>query len=163
MSCAVGLLDAQKVSRLLTALLCVFATMALAEGTARRYRWMVKYEFTPPKGYKKLSITVNGQTPGPTISAHQGDILIIEVTNGLAKENLAIQWHGMRQIGEAMTQRAIRPGNTLRFRFVADRLGKYPYYAHYKMQREAGLYGWIRVLPRGAGSGVPFKGVDKVG
>ncbi|GAU19752.1 hypothetical protein TSUD_78780 [Trifolium subterraneum] len=36
---------------------------------------------------------------GPTIQAQEGDTVIVEVNNSLLTENLAIHWHGIRQIG----------------------------------------------------------------
>ncbi|KAI3761340.1 hypothetical protein L1987_51752 [Smallanthus sonchifolius] len=51
---------------------------------------------------------------------------------------------------EGVTQCPILPGDTFRYKFVVDRAGTYLYHAHYGMQREAGLYGSIRVaLPDG--------------
>ncbi|KAK3411651.1 hypothetical protein EUGRSUZ_I00386 [Eucalyptus grandis] len=96
--------------------------MVSAEAGVRCYKWDVKYEFKSPDCYKKLAITINRKTSGPTILARQGDTVIVEVTNGLVTENLVIHWHRIRQ-----------PGT-------------YLYHAHYGMQREAGLYGSIRVL-----------------
>ncbi|KAL3721671.1 hypothetical protein ACJRO7_034067 [Eucalyptus globulus] len=140
-------------SRSIAWLLCVFAVMVSAEAGVRRYRWDVKYEFKSPDCYKKLAITINGKTPGPTILARQGDTIIVEVTNRLVTENLAIHWHGIRQIRspwsdgtEGVTQCPILPGDTFTYRFIVDRPGTYLYHAHYGMQREAGLYGSIRVL-----------------
>ncbi|KAF8017583.1 hypothetical protein BT93_H2691 [Corymbia citriodora subsp. variegata] len=131
--------------------------MALAEARVRRYKWDVKYEFKSPDCYKKLVITINGRSPGPSILAQQGDTVVVEVTNGLVTENLAIHWHVIRQIGspwsdgiEGVTQYPILPGDTFTYRFVIDRPGTYLYHAHYRMQRDAGLYGSIRVsLPDG--------------
>ncbi|KAK3411652.1 hypothetical protein EUGRSUZ_I00388 [Eucalyptus grandis] len=140
-------------SRSIAWLLCVFAVMVSAEAGVRRYKWDVKYEFKSLDCYKKLAITINGKTPGPTILARQGDTIIVEVTNGLVTENLAIHWHGIRQIGspwsdgtEGVTQCPILPGDNFTYRFIVDRPGTYLYHAHYGMQREAGLYGSIRVL-----------------
>lgn len=131
--------------------------MALAEARIRRYKWDVKYEFKSPDCYKKLVITINGRSPGPSILAQQSDVVVVEVTNGLVTENLAIHWHGIRQIGspwsdgtEGVTQCPILPGDTFTYRFVIDRPGTYLYHAHYGMQRAAGLYGSIQVsLPDG--------------
>ncbi|XP_030535020.2 L-ascorbate oxidase-like [Rhodamnia argentea] len=141
-------------SRLIALLLCVLAAMASAEARVRRYKWDVKYEFKSPDCYKKLVITINGRSPGPAILAQQGDTVVVEVTNGLETENLAIHWHGIRQIGSpwsdgtgGVTQCPILPGDTFTYRFIVDRAGTYLYHAHYGMQREAGLYGSIRVSP----------------
>ncbi|KAK4721884.1 hypothetical protein R3W88_012117 [Solanum pinnatisectum] len=127
------------------------------EARIRHYEWEVKYEYKSPDCFKKLSISINGKTPGPTIVAQQGDTIVVEVKNSLLTENLAIHWHGIRQIGtpwadgtEGVTQCPIVPGDTFVYKFVVDRAGTYLYHAHYGMQRQAGLQGMIRVsLPDG--------------
>ncbi|XP_059433083.1 L-ascorbate oxidase-like [Corylus avellana] len=140
--------------------LCLLTSLMfvqIAEARIRYYKWDVKYEYKSPDCYKKLAITINGGTPGPTILAQQGDTVIVEVKNNLMLENLAIHWHGIRQIGtpgmdgtEGVTQCPILPGDTFKYEFKVDRPGTYLYHAHYGMQREAGLYGSIRVsLPDG--------------
>ncbi|CAI9780947.1 unnamed protein product [Fraxinus pennsylvanica] len=137
-------------------LVCFF-TVPLVEGRVRHYKWEVKYEFKSPDCYKKLAITINGRTPGPSIIAQKGDTIIVELKNSLLTENVAIHWHGIRQVGtpwfdgtEGVTQCPILPGNTFVYKFIVDRPGTYLYHAHYGMQREAGLYGSIRVsLPDG--------------
>lgn len=144
--------------RFLAILLFIWLISASAvEGRIRRYRWEAKYEYRSPDCFKKLVITINGKTPGPTILAEQGDTIIVELKNSLLTENLAIHWHGIRQIGtpwsdgtEGVTQCPVLPGDTFTYEFVVDRPGTYLYHAHYGMQREAGLYGSIRVsVPKG--------------
>ncbi|KAI9164720.1 hypothetical protein LWI28_000776 [Acer negundo] len=50
--------------------------------------------------YKKLSIAINGMTPGPVLTAMEGDTIIVNIINHLFMENVAIHWHGIRlQIG----------------------------------------------------------------
>ncbi|XP_065873189.1 L-ascorbate oxidase [Euphorbia lathyris] len=142
---------------LLSLLIICFAIASISEGKIRHYKWEVKYEYKSPDCYKKLVITINGKSPGPTISAQQNDTIVVEVKNNLITENLAIHWHGIRQIGtpwfdgtEGVTQCPVLPGDTFIYKFVVDRPGTYLYHAHYGMQREAGLYGSIRVsLPDG--------------
>ncbi|KAL7131518.1 hypothetical protein ABFS83_12G008800 [Erythranthe nasuta] len=146
--------------------LCVVVisvTVPIVEAKIRHYKWEVKYEFKSPDCYKKLAITINGRTPGPSIVAQQGDTIVVELKNSLLTENVAIHWHGIRQIGtpwmdgtEGVTQCPILPGDTFIYKFVVDRPGTYLYHAHYGMQREAGLYGSIRVsLPDGESE--PFR------
>nr|DAD33966.1 TPA_asm: hypothetical protein HUJ06_012817 [Nelumbo nucifera] len=80
----------------------VFFTLILAPTVDARishYKREVKYEFKSPDYYKKLAITINWRTPGPTIQAQQGDTIIVELKNGLVTENVTIHWHGIRQIG----------------------------------------------------------------
>lgn len=112
--------------------LCFFFVLAnffLAEAKVRHYKWEVKYEYKSPDCFKKVVITINGRTPGPTIQAQEGDTIIVEVNNSLLTENLAIHWHGIRQIGtpwfdgtEGVTQCPILPGDTFVYQFVVDRV-----------------------------------------
>ncbi|XP_074306444.1 L-ascorbate oxidase-like [Silene latifolia] len=142
-----------------TLLLIIFGliTISTVEAKTVYYKWDVKYEFKSPDCFNKLTITVNGMSPGPTITAQQGDTVVVEVTNGLITENLAIHWHGIRQIGTpwsdgtaGVSQCPIVPGETFVYKFIVDRAGTYLYHAHYGMQREAGLNGMIVVsLPKG--------------
>lgn len=80
-------------------LLCLlFLASVSVEGRVRHHKWEVKYEYKSPDCFKKLSISINGKTPGPTIVAKQGDTIVVEVKNSLMTENLAIHWHGIRQV-----------------------------------------------------------------
>ncbi|KAL6558873.1 hypothetical protein OROMI_019223 [Orobanche minor] len=146
----------------LCVLVCSLSVLPRVESRVRHYKWEVKYEFKSPDCYKKLAITINGRTPGPSIVAERGDTVVVELKNSLLTENVAIHWHGIRQIGtpwmdgtEGVTQCPILPGDTFIYKFVVDRAGTFLYHAHYGMQREAGLYGSIRVsLP--VGESEPF-------
>ncbi|XXG87541.1 hypothetical protein AAC387_Pa11g2204 [Persea americana] len=138
----------------LLSLFCFFILLATqtADAKIKRYKWEVNYQFKSPDCYKKLAIAINGRTPGPTILAQQGDTVIVELKNSLVTENIAIHWHGIRQIGspwsdgtEGVSQCPILPGDTFVYKFVVDRPGTYMYHAHYGMQREAGLFGSLRV------------------
>ena len=73
-----------------------------AEARIRRYRWEVKYEYKSPDCFQKMVITINGQSPGPTILAEEGDTVIVELTNSLLTENVAIHWHGIRQVEQRL-------------------------------------------------------------
>ncbi|PQQ13635.1 L-ascorbate oxidase [Prunus yedoensis var. nudiflora] len=131
--------------------------MLFVQASSSFLRWEVKYEYKSPDCFKKLVITINGGTPGPKILAQQGDTIVVELKNSLLTENVAIHWHGIRQIGtpwsdgtEGVTQCPILPGDTFIYKFVVDRAGSYLYHAHYGIQREAGLYGSITVsVPNG--------------
>ena len=79
-------------------LLSTLCHMSMAEAAIRHYKWDVKYEYKSPDCFKKLSVTINGMAPGPTITAHQGDTVVVEVTNSLVTEGLTIHWHGIRQV-----------------------------------------------------------------
>ncbi|KAK9066511.1 hypothetical protein SSX86_013834 [Deinandra increscens subsp. villosa] len=150
------------ICRILLLLSFFMSLNSVAEARIRHYRWEVKYEFKSPDCFRKLVITVNGRSPGPTILAQQGDTIVVDLKNSLLTEDFAIHWHGIRQIrtdpradGTQGAQFCILPGETFRYEFVADKAGTYLYHAHHEMQREAGLYGLIRVaLP--AGEAEPF-------
>ncbi|XP_065006759.1 L-ascorbate oxidase-like [Musa acuminata AAA Group] len=140
--------------RLLLLLVCTIwsTTGLLVQAKVHYHKWDISYKFKSPDCFKKLAVTINGQTPGPTINAQQGDTIVVRVKNSLLTENVAIHWHGIRQIGtpwfdgtEGVTQCPIVAGDTFVYRFVVDRPGTYLYHAHYGMQRSAGLYGLIRV------------------
>lgn len=91
----------RKISLINFLTLCVLTiclTVPLVEARIRHYKWEVKYEFKSPDCYKKLSITINGRSPGPSIIARQGDTIVVELKNSLLTENIAIHWHGIRQV-----------------------------------------------------------------
>lgn len=134
--------------------LCFFSSLAMSQAKTVHEKWDISYQFKSPDCVRKLAVTVNGGTPGPTIRAAQGDTVVVTVKNSLMTENVAIHWHGIRQIGtpwadgtEGVTQCPILPGETFEYRFVVDRPGTYMYHAHYGMQRSAGLNGMIIVSP----------------
>lgn len=137
----------------LFSLCLLISSIDIVEASVHHLKWEIKYEYRSPDCFKKLGITINGLSPGPTITATQGDTLVIQVTNSLITENTAIHWHGIRQRGtpwsdgtQGITQCPILPGETFIYRFVVDRAGTYIYHAHYEMQRSAGLHGLIKVL-----------------
>ncbi|KAK9937391.1 hypothetical protein M0R45_014185 [Rubus argutus] len=154
----VDILELHRTVKLLVfwSLICLVA-LSTVEARIRHYKWEVKYEYKSPDCFQKLVTTINGGTPGPTILAQQGDTIVVELKNSLLTENIAIHWHGIRQIGtpwsdgtEGVTQCPILPGDTFKYKFIVDRAGTFLYHGHYGMQREAGLYGSIIVsLPDG--------------
>jgi FtsP/CotA-like multicopper oxidase with cupredoxin domain len=76
----------------------------------------------------------NGQSPGPTIEVVEGDRVRIFVTNKLP-EHTSIHWHGQRLPNgmdgvSGLTQKAIAPGKTYVYEFVARRPGTFMYHPH---------------------------------
>ena len=51
-----------------------------------------------PDCHQSVMIGINGEFPGPTISANAGDLIRVEVTNSLHTEGVVIHWHGIRQV-----------------------------------------------------------------
>ena len=85
-------------------------------------------------GFKAHLWGYNGQSPGPTIEVVEGDRVRLFVTNRLP-EHTSIHWHGQRlpngMDGVAgLTQKAIQPGKTFVYEFVARRPGTFMYHPH---------------------------------
>ncbi|WP_341701831.1 copper oxidase [Ferrovibrio sp.] len=96
----------------------------------------------------------NGQTPGPTIEAVEGDRLRIFVTNRLA-EHTTVHWHGillpsgMDGVG-GLTQPQIPPGKTFVYEFTVGKSGTFMYHPHADemVQMAMGMMGFLVVHPR---------------
>ena len=96
----------------------------------------------------------NGEVPGPTIRATQGDRLRIAVTNDLV-EPTTVHWYGLRVPNEMdgvphLTQSPIDPGETFTYEFDLRDAGTYWYHAFVNgaEQTERGLYGAVIVQER---------------
>jgi hypothetical protein len=81
---------------------CIFILLTTVipnvEARTHNLTWKVTYEYKYLDCFKKLAIAINGQTPGPHIKATRGDTIIVTVLNNLLMENVAIHWHGIRQV-----------------------------------------------------------------
>ena len=92
----------------------------------------------------------NGQSPGPTIEAVEGDRVRMFVTNRLP-EHTSIHWHGQRLPNgmdgiAGLNQPAIEPGKTFVYEFVARRSGTFMYHPHADetVQMAMGMMGfWV--------------------
>ena len=109
-------------------------------------------EFAP--GMKVHLWGYNGQSPGPTIEAVEGDKVRIFVTNKLP-EHTTIHWHGQRLpngmdgVG-GLTQPQIQPGKTFVYEFELKRSGTFMYHPHADemVQMAMGMMGFFVVHPR---------------
>ena len=105
-------------------------------------------------GMKAYLWGYNGQSPGPTIEAVEGDKVRIYVSNRLP-EHTAVHWHGQRlpngMDGVAgLTQPAIKPGQTFVYEFQLRRAGTFMYHPHADemTQMAMGMMGLFIVHPR---------------
>ncbi|MEW6728901.1 MAG: copper oxidase [Pseudomonadota bacterium] len=96
----------------------------------------------------------NGQSPGPTIEAVEGDRVRLFVTNRLP-EVTSIHWHGQRlpngMDGVAgLTQPPIPPGKTYVYEFTLRRSGTFMYHPHADemVQMAMGMMGMFIVHPK---------------
>ena len=114
----------------------------------------VKREFAP--GMVVNCWGYNGQTPGPTIEAVEGDRVRILVTNRL-KEHTSIHWHGiflpngMDGVG-GLNQPQIKPGETFAYEYTLRQHGTYMYHPHADemVQMAMGMMGFFVIHPRHA-------------
>lgn len=112
----------------------------------------VEREFAP--GMKVKCWGYNGQTPGPTIEAVEGDRVRIRVTNKLA-EHTSIHWHGiflpngMDGVG-GLTQPHIKPGETYVYEFTLRQHGTFMYHPHADemVQLAVGMMGLFIIHPK---------------
>ena len=96
----------------------------------------------------------NGQSPGPTIEAVEGDRVRIFVTNRLP-EHTTIHWHGillpcgMDGVG-GLTQPQIPPGKTFVYEFEMKKSGTFMYHPHADemVQMAMGMHGFLVVHPK---------------
>ncbi|GJS28992.1 putative laccase [Tanacetum coccineum] len=141
---------------LLAALFYIQAQAALV-----RYTFVVQETNYTRLCSSKNILTVNGQYPGPTISARRGDTVIVDVINQ-ATQNITIHWHGVKQPRypwsdgpEFITQCPIQPGSRFSQKIIlSDEEGTLWWHAHSDWSR-ATVHGLLVVSPK-IGTTYPF-------
>jgi len=100
----------------------------------------------------------NGQVPGPTIEAVEGDRVRILVTNKLP-EATSVHWHGVRVPNgmdgvSGLTQPMIAPGETFQYEFTLRQHGTQMYHPHFDemTQIAMGMMGFFVIHPRDPGA-----------
>jgi FtsP/CotA-like multicopper oxidase with cupredoxin domain len=108
--------------------------------------------------------TLNGTTPGPQITAVEGQLVEVRLVNESVPAGVALHWHGVDVPGAmdgsaGVTQDAVPPGGEFVYRFRADHAGTFWYHSHQitHEQVERGLFGALVITPR-----TPAAGVDAV-
>jgi FtsP/CotA-like multicopper oxidase with cupredoxin domain len=103
----------------------------------------------PMDGY-----TLNHTSPGPQITAKQGDLIEVTLVNESVPDGMTLHWHGVdvpaAEDGVAgITQDAVQPGQTFTYRFVAVDAGTYWYHSHQLSHEQVkkGLYGVLVISP----------------
>ena len=97
--------------------------------------------------------TYNGQVPGPTIRATEGDRLKITFRNAGAHPH-TIHFHGWHQpeMDGALPGQEVMPGDSFVYEFDADPFGLHLYHCHtvpLKRHIHKGLYGAFIIDPKG--------------
>ncbi|KAK3135379.1 hypothetical protein QOZ80_5BG0418210 [Eleusine coracana subsp. coracana] len=137
-----------------------------AEAETRRYQFDVQMTSVTRLCGTKSIVTVNGQYPGPTLFAREGDHVEVNVVNH-SPYNMSIHWHGVRQLFSAwadgpsyITQCPIQPGQSYTYRFqIVGQRGTLWWHAHISWLR-ATVHGPIVILPP-AGVPYPFPAPDE--
>ena len=132
-------------------------------GGVKEFRLTVEeidHEFAP--GMKVKCWGYNGQTPGPTIEAVEGDRVRILVTNKL-KEPTAVHWHGVLVPAgmdgvQGLTQKPIMPGETFAYEFTLKQHGTQMYHSHGDEMTQMGMgtMGFFIIHPK-----TPPKKIDR--
>lgn len=112
----------------------------------------IEWEVAP--GMKIKAWGYNGQTPGPTIEAVEGDRVRILVTNKLPEET-AVHWHGILLPSgmdgvKGLTQKGIKPGETFAYEFTLKQHGTQMYHSHGDEMVQIGLgtMGFLLIHPK---------------
>jgi FtsP/CotA-like multicopper oxidase with cupredoxin domain len=112
----------------------------------------VKRQFTP--GLIVNCWGYNGQTPGPTIEAVEGDRVRIIVTNNLPAPT-TVHWHGILLPNgmdgvTGLTQKPILPGQSCTYEFTLRQSGTHMYHPHFDemTQIALGMMGFFIIHPK---------------
>ncbi|MEO8107703.1 MAG: multicopper oxidase family protein, partial [Actinomycetes bacterium] len=119
------------------------------------YTLRTAYERTKVAERRQRVFTINGKTPGPTITAEKGDLIRVVLRNRNIDAGTTIHWHGVDvpngEDGVAgVTQNAVLPGQKFVYRFKASDVGTYWYHSHQYSEQQVtkGLVGAIVIQPR---------------
>ena len=66
--------------------------------TVHHHKWKLSYQNWSPDCMQTTIISINGQYPGPSFRAREGDTIVVEIENKMPTENVVIHWHGVRQV-----------------------------------------------------------------
>ncbi|KAH7627774.1 multicopper oxidase-domain-containing protein [Sordaria sp. MPI-SDFR-AT-0083] len=122
-------------------------------GVTRQYTLTLTEQSTWRGGDGRLkysAMLVNGQFPGPTISANWGDRLQITVINNMRSNGTSIHYHGLRMLNantqdgvNGVTECPIPPGSRKTYTFLANQYGTAWYHSHFPLQYGNGILGPI--------------------
>jgi manganese oxidase len=104
-------------------------------------------------GLKFAAWTYNGQVPGPTIRANEGDLVRVHFVNQGSHPH-TIHFHGWHapEMDGSLAEHQVVPGGTFTYEFTADPFGLHLYHCHavpLKRHIHKGLYGPFIVDPKG--------------
>ena len=127
----------------------------LPDGTRLREYWIYardgSVEVAPGVFY--AAWTYNGQVPGPTIRATEGDTVRVHFINDGTRAHTA-HFHGFHPaaMDGALPEHFVQPGESFTYEFKAEPAGTHVYHCHstpLKKHIEKGLYGMFIIDPAG--------------
>lgn len=138
---------------MLLLLLLLSPILATNYTISANYTLNLVLQFHSYAGIYKLGFFVNGESPGPTIFANEGDWISVQVNNFLPVP-ITIHFHGILQQGTpwadgvpGITQYPIPTGSSYTHTFKVEQFGPAWYHAHFKGYASDGIYGPIYVKP----------------
>lgn len=116
--------------------------------------WNLTHDYYAPDGNYRSLFLINGQAPGPSIVANEGDWIRVVVNNYLPVP-ITIHFHGIDQFYTpwsdgmpGVTQYPILSGGTYAYIFqFRSQHGAFWYHAHYRSYFQDGIYGPIYIIP----------------
>lgn len=133
----------------------VFIWAVLAQSASAK---TVSYELLIDKGQVNKTgalvagMTINGGTPGPVLTAVEGDVFKVRVINKMDIQT-SIHWHGLLLPNDQdgvpyLTTSPLPPRSHLDFEFPIIQSGTYWYHSHTGLQEQRGVYGAIVLHPK---------------
>lgn len=105
-------------------------------------------------GLETDGYTLNGQSPGPTINAVRGQVIEVTLVNDNVTDGTTLHWHGVDVPGAedgvaGVTQDAVMPGQSYKYRFTAQQAGTFWYHSHQVSHQQVigGLLGALVIAP----------------
>ncbi|KAG7285084.1 hypothetical protein NEMBOFW57_009704 [Staphylotrichum longicolle] len=126
-----------------------YLTLAgFARAATVTYNFNATWVWASPDGVGRPVIGINGEWPCPTIKATTGDIVVVNLYNGLGNQTTGLHFHGVNQImtsdmdgPSGVTQCPLPPGSSMKYQFVVDSPGTFWYHSHNMGQYPDGLRG----------------------
>ncbi|KAF8521720.1 laccase [Hysterangium stoloniferum] len=115
--------------------------------------WTLAAKTIAPDGFSRSAALINGQYPGPLLTANKGDSVVVNLNNQLAdpsmRQSTSVHWHGIFQPRNAfndgpsfVTQCPIAPNQTYQYQLVlGQQTGTFWYHSHLSTQYVDGLRG----------------------
>lgn len=109
--------------------------LRVRDSTTREYNFTISQEWLAPDGYWRQTFAINGQTPGPTITATEGDTVRVNVVNYCNTQS-TVHFHGINQVDPqqdgvpGLTQWNILPYGNWTYEWKAVQSGAYWYHSH---------------------------------